>query len=196
LPIYTCSFPSGIESLRSTFPAYNLGALHEITYGYARSLAFGSVQVDEKSSTAAALGDLIWVHPETPFASAPLKNRLVVNNVTATTPWAAPTANAVMKPFSTVPPRGQLLVNGNTFNFTASNNIIATFQQPTSTLNPFLRFDPRTGEFSGYFFETTPSVKRRVFSGVLLNSTDVSGGFGYYLDANSSKSVLIIPATP
>jgi hypothetical protein len=154
------------------------------------------VQVDEKSSTTAALGDLIWVHPETTFASAPLKNRLVVNNVTATTPWTAPAANAVMKPFSTLPPRGQLLVNGDTLNFTVSNNIIATFQQPTSTLNPFLRFDPRTGEFSGYFFETTPSVKRRVFSGVLLNSTNANGGFGYYLDANSSKSVRIIPVTP
>jgi peptidyl-prolyl cis-trans isomerase B (cyclophilin B) len=196
LPIYTCSFPSDIESLRSIFPAYNLAALYEITYRYARSLAFGSVQVDEKSSTAAALGDLIWVHPETTFASAPLKNRLVVNNVTATTPWTAPAANAMMKPFSTLPPRGQLLVNGNTLNFTVSNNIIATFQQPTGTLNPFLRFDPRTGEFSGYFFETTPSVKRRVFSGVLLNSTNANGGFGFYLDANSSKSVRIIPVTP
>ena len=196
LPIYTCSFPADIESLRSTFPRYNLAALYEITYRYARSIAFGSVQVDEKSSTTAALGDLIWVHPETTFASAPLKNRLVVNNLTATTPWTAPAANAVMKPFSTLPPRGQLLVNGNTLNFTVSNNIIATFQQPTSTLNPFLRFDPRTGEFSGYFFETTPSVKRRVFSGVLLNSTNANGGFGFYLDANSSRSVRIIPVTP
>jgi hypothetical protein len=154
------------------------------------------VQVDEKSSTSAALGDLIWVHPETTFASAPLKNRLVVNNVTATTPWTAPAANEVMKPFPAIPATGQLFINGNTLNFTASNNIIATFQQPTGTLNPFLRFNPRTGEFSGYFFETTPSVKRRVFSGVLLNSTDARGGFGYYLDANSSKSVRITPVTP
>jgi peptidyl-prolyl cis-trans isomerase B (cyclophilin B) len=196
LPIYTCTFPSGIENQRSDFPSLNFSTLYVLTYGYSRSLAFGSVQIGEKSRTEAPLGDLIWLHPETTFASAPLKNRLVVNNVTATTPWTAPTTNAVMKPFFTLPPRGQLLVNGNTLNFTVNNNIIATFQQPTSTLNPFLRFDPRTGEFSGYFFETTPSVKRRVFSGVLLNSTNANGGFGYYLDANSSKSVRIIPITP
>jgi cyclophilin family peptidyl-prolyl cis-trans isomerase len=196
LPIYTCSFPSSIESLRSTFPQYNLAALYQITYGYARSLAFGWLQLGDKSRTEAQFGDLTWLHPETTFSSAPLKNRLVVNNLTATTPWRAPTANAVMRPFYTVPARGQLLINGNALNFTVSNNITATFQQPTGILNPFLRFDPRTGEFSGYFFETTPSLKRRVFSGTLLDASNANGGFGYYLDANSSKSVQIIPLGP
>jgi cyclophilin family peptidyl-prolyl cis-trans isomerase len=203
LPIYTCAFPSGIENQRSDFPSLNFSPLHTLksplyilTYGYSRSLAFGSVQIGEKSRTEAPLGDLVWLHPETTLTSAPLKNRLVVNNVTATTPWTAPSANAVMKPFSAIPAKGHLFINGSTLNFTASNNIIATFPQPTGTLNPYLRFNPRTGEFSGYFFEATPSVKRRVFSGVLLNSTDASGGFGYYLDANSSKSVRIIPLTP
>jgi peptidyl-prolyl cis-trans isomerase B (cyclophilin B) len=195
-PIYTCTFPSGIESLRGTFPAYDMAALYEITYRYARSLAFGAAPLSDKSSTSAALGDLIWIHPETTFAGAPLKNRLVVNNVTATAPWTAPALGAVMKPFSTTTtaPTGQLFINGTPLNFTVSNNnIIATFQQPQGALNPFLRFDPRTGEFSGYFFEPTPSPKRRVFSGVLMNSTNATGGFGYYLDANSSKSIRIIP---
>ncbi len=195
-PIYTCSFPTDIENLRSTFAAYNSASLYEITYRYARSLAFGSVQVDQKSSTVATLGDLIWVHPETTQASVPLKNRLVVNNITATTPWTAPAPTTALKPFSSPIPSGQLLINGNTLNFTITNNTVATFQQSTGLTNPFLRFDPKTGEFSGYFFETTPSVKRRVFSGVLLNSTNATGGFGFYLDTKSSKSVRIIPSAP
>jgi peptidyl-prolyl cis-trans isomerase B (cyclophilin B) len=206
LPVYSYSLPAFLENQRAAFSSLDLFrststpmdsiSLDELTFLNSRSLVFGSIPVADKTDTSESVGSLLWMHPQTTQSTASLRSRYAVTTECKSAPWTAPTANAVMKPFSTLTPRGQLLVNGNTLNFTVSNNIIATFQQPTSTLNPFLRFDPRTGEFSGYFFEVTPSVKRRVFSGVLLNSTNANGGFGFYLDANSSRSVRIIPVTP
>ena len=207
LPLYSYKLPSFLEDQRDIFSSLDLIrtsstslqtlSLEELTFLNTTSLGFGSVQLAEQNSTTAALGTLLWMHPSTTSSGAPLKNRYRVDTVTATTPWTPPMRNTVMKPFSSISPRGQLLLNETPFNFSLVKNTTAVFEQPISAAKPFLSFDPTTGAFSGIFNDTSKSpARRRNFSGVLLNSTNATGGFGYYLDSNSSKSVRLLPIVP
>ena len=161
------------------------------------SLVSGAVELASKNSTTAARSRFFWVHPETTSTTAPLKKRYAVITDTFTSPWNPPTRNTVMKPFSSNSPRGQLKINGATFDFSLVKNTTAAFDQNPSQAKPFLSFNPITGAFSGIFNDTAISpARRRTFSGVLLDSTDARGGFGYYLDSTSSKSIEIIPILP
>jgi peptidyl-prolyl cis-trans isomerase B (cyclophilin B) len=162
-----------------------------------KGLVLGGIELPDKNSAIAAKCYLRWLHPETAEPKAPLKNRFIVDNETYTTPWTPPVRNTMMKPFSSPSPRGQLMLNETPFNFSLVRNTTAVFDQPTSAAKPVLSFAPATGAFSGVFNDTsTQPARRRTFSGVLLNSTNATGGFGYYLDSTSSKSVRILPIVP
>jgi hypothetical protein len=186
------AFPS-LDLTRTPSTSYQTLSLDELTFLNTTSLGFGSVELAQKNSTTAALGNLLWMHPSTSSSSAPLKNRYRVNAVTYTTPWTPPARNTVLKPFSQTSPRGQLVINGNSLNFSLIRNTTAVFDQPSSAEKPVLTFDPTTGAFFGIFNDnSSPPAKRRIFSGILLNSTNASGGIGFFLDSNSSKGIRIL----
>lgn len=196
-PFFSYSLRADIEAQRNVFQNTDLSLWPIYMEGLTTALTSGAVELSDKNSNTAALGKLLWIHPETTSTTAPLKNRSIVSTVTATTPWTPPSRTTVMKPFSSTSPRGQLTINGAPFNFSLVKNTAAAFDQPTSAAKPFLSFDPTTGAFSGVFNDTsTTPARRRSFSGVLLNSTNATGGFGYFLDSNSSKSIRILPVIP
>lgn len=196
-PLFSYTLRGDIEAQRTVFPNIDLSLWPTYMQNLTAAFTSGAVELSDKNSTTAALSNLLWIHPETTSTTAPLKNRSIVNAVTATAPWTPTTRNKVMKPFSSNSPRGQLRVNGTPFSFSLVRNTTAVIDQNASLAKPFLSFDPTTGAFSGIFNDTSTSpARRRAFSGVLLNSTNARGGFGYYLDSNSSKSIEILPIVP
>jgi peptidyl-prolyl cis-trans isomerase B (cyclophilin B) len=196
-PLFSYTLPGDIEAQRTVFPNIDLSLWPNYMQSLTAAFTSGAVELSDKNSTTAALSNLLWIHPETTSTTAPLKNRSIVNAVTATAPWTPTTRNTVMKPFSSNSPRGQLRVNGTPFDFSLVRNTTAVFDQNASLAKPFLSFDPTTGAFSGIFNDTSTSpARRRAFSGVLLNSNNARGGFGHYLDSNSSKSIEILPIVP
>ena len=196
-PFFSYSLRADIEAQRTIFPNVELSLWPNYMENFTTSLTCGAVELSDKNSNTAALSNLLWIHPETTSTTAPLKNRSIVSTTTAITPWTPPARNTVMKPFASTSPRGQLKINETPFNFSLVRNTTAVFDQPTSAAKPVLSFAPATGAFSGVFNDTsTQPARRRTFSGVLLNSTNATGGFGYYLDSTSSKSVRILPIVP
>ncbi len=194
--LYDTKWQSAFEIQRSTFASNPLSDWNTFLDDtrYLLSQLRGSVELPKAEPRTATASTLIWLRAGK--TTGAIRSQFAGYVSAYTAPWVRPAAGTTLAPFSAVSPRGQLQINGLapiefTLNKTNTAGIFAR-----SPMNTTLSINLAAGTFTGSYREiTATSMSTRSFRGVLLPFTNVTG-FGYSLDATSSRAVQIVPLAP